>query len=634
MSRKIQRIAPVAVFDIETEAWDQFVCGSLLTVSGSLRSFTFKEERAFVEAILAIGTGDVFAHNGGRFDFLWFIDAMIRHRLLTDSMKITATESGSSALLLTITGPGLALKLRDSFRMFPISLARMGGKDSVGLDCEMRSDECHEAARLQRANGKPVIGCGGYCAIRRSMSKAAMRRAIEYCEQDCRALLDGLQRLIAFAEGDARLSLGATTGSTAWKTARAWGLIGPTPLTMREWWRIREAYYGGRVGLFRSSAPEGFHYDITSSYPHQCSQDLPDGEPILYHAPSDARRAYRAGKPGIYEAKITIPKDYWIPPLPFRAMINGEKRNAYPIGTFFGSWALPEIEYAESLPGVKVDPQGCVVFPESRHPFAPLMDHLIGLRLRFGKDTAEGILLKLWANSLYGKFAQEPATHRLVIATSAMDLGPGATPINESQTAWMVPYDRTPPIPDSSHVEKAAYITARGRIQLHRMLVARGGDDAIYCDTDSVFSTRERGPKDGIGKGLGTWADEGPFRNFDAIAPKLYRYDEDRGGKWKPSLKAKGIALTRDIDDLAAGIIWRTMKSGKPIVNRTGVLSLRSALRSSSGSLFQRRVMARAVAPEVSFGDRISDGSGGSRPPVAEGLVPFVRPRPREWNRG
>ena len=634
MARKIQKIDPVAVFDIETEEWDTFVCGSLLTVGGKMRSFTWKEERQYVEAILAIGNGDVFAHNGGRFDFLWFIDAMIRHRLLTDSMKITATESGSSALLLTITGPGMSLKLRDSFRMFPISLARMGGKDSVGLDCEMRSDDCHEAARLQRVNGKPVIGCGGYCAIRRTMSAPRLRRVIEYCEQDCRALLAGLLRLIAFAEGEAKLSLGATTGSTAWKTARAWNLIGPTPLTMREWWRIREAYYGGRVGLFRESAPIGFHYDITSSYPYQCSQDLPDGEPIMYHAPSDARRALRQGKPGIYECKVTVPHDMWIPPLPYRAMINGDKRNAYPVGSFFGSWALPEIEYAASLPGVKIEPHGAVIFPTVRNAFGPLMDHLIGMRLRYGKDTAEGILLKLWANSLYGKFAQEPSTHRLVIATSAMDLGPGATPINASQTAWLVPYDRTPPIPDSSHVEKAAYITARGRIQLHRMLVAKGGDDAIYCDTDSVFSTQPRSAKDGLGKGLGSWSDEGPFRNFEAIAPKLYRYDEEKGGKWRPNLKAKGIALTRDIDDLAAGILWRTMKAGRPIVTKTGVLSLRSAIRMGDGSLFQRRALSRAVAPTTSFGDRIADGNGGSRPPIAEGLVPFVRPRPKEWNRG
>lgn len=615
-----KKIVPVGAFDIETEGWDRFFCGSLFA-DGRMRVFRHAKERDFAEAILAIGEGDVFAHNGGRFDFLWFIDAIFRYGLITSGMRLEAAESGASIVMLTIKGEGLNLRLRDSFRMFPISLRLMGGKGEVGVECLGERPECQEKARLQARNGKAITGCGGYCAIRRGMPAAQEQKVIDYCAQDTRALWTGLQRLIAFAEEDLALSLAGTTGATAWKTAKTWELIAPTELQPRQWAWIREGYYGGRVGLFRPQADRGWHYDITSSYPYQTSQPLPDGDPELLSAPSAARRAFIRARPGIYRATIDVPECH-IPPLPWRAMINGQRRNAYPIGSFEGTWALPELNYAESI-GCTVTPSQAMVFPAERDAFRPLMNHLIASRLRYGKETAEGKLIKLWANSLYGKFAQEPREHRLMLARSSFDVPENSIPINEAATAFLVPYEKTPPIPDCSHVEKAAYITARGRIQLHKMLVARGEHDAIYCDTDSVFSTVLRNRQDGVRSGLGGWADEGEFRDFSAIAPKLYRYDQKtEEGKWKPIMRAKGIVLPRDVDALEARRAWSELEEGATVTNDSGVTSLRTAIR-QGGPMFVRRALARSTSGSVSYGDRIANGEK-SRPPRAAELIPYV----------
>lgn len=616
------RIRPVGVFDIETEGWDRFFCGAILH-DGRVKTYRHHDERRMVEDLLAIGEGDVMAHNGGRFDFLWLIDALFKFKLIRDGMKIDAAESGSSIIAMTITGPGgMRLRFRDSFRMFPVSLRTMGSKGEVGVDCTMESPECREKARLQGVHGKPITGCGGYCAIKRGMDRAAERRVIEYCAQDCRALWDGVRRLIAFAEDELALSLAGTTGATAWKTAKTWELIEPTELQHRQWSWIREGYFGGRVGLFRSKADRGWHYDITSSYPYQTSQPLPDGIPAFKASPSEAGRAYRSCKPGVYRARVTVP-ECMIPPLPYRAMIGKNRRNAYPVGSFEGTWALPELLYAETI-DCKVEPLAGMIFPGERDAFRPLMNHLIASRLRYGKSTAEGKLIKLWANSLYGKFAQEPRTHRLVLARSSFDVPENSIPINEEGTAFLVPYERTPPIPDCSHVEKAAYITARGRIQLHRMLTAQGEDDAIYCDTDSVFATRPRNAAHGVRDGLGGWADEGEFRDFSAIAPKLYRYDQkEADGSLRPVMRAKGIALPKDIDALEAVRAWRELEKGSAILNETGVNSIRTALR-SGGPLFKRRALARSTSGKVTYGDRVPHGDR-SLPPRAEDLTPVAR---------
>lgn len=617
-TKRSKRIDPVAVFDIETEGWDRFFCAAILH-GGVLRTFRWQDERAAVETLLRISHGDIMAHNGGRFDFLWLIDCLFRFKLIRKGWKVEATESGASIITLSIKGPGMDLKFRDSYRMFPISLAKMGSKGEVGVECEMDREECREKARLQREMGKTITGCGGYCAIRRGMPRAAEQRVIDYCAQDCRALWRGVKHLIEFAEDELALSLAGTTGATAWKTAKEWGLIESTNLQHRQWKWIRQGYFGGRVSLFKAGADRGWHYDITSSYPHQTSQPLPDGDPRFVAAPSEARRLFTRQSPGIYEATVTVP-DMLIPPIPWRAKIDGSRRNAYPIGKFTGVWALPELVYAIEL-GCRVEPQQAMIFPGERDAFRPIMNHLIASRLRYGKDTAEGALIKLWANSLYGKFAQEPRTHRLILAASSFDVPENSIAINKEGTAFLVPYEGTPPIPDSSHVEKAAYITARGRIQLHRMLVARGETDAIYCDTDSVFSTRSRDGRDGVRAGLGGWADEGEFRDFAAIAPKLYRYDQKIADGWKPILRAKGIALPKDVDALAALRAWKEISGGSTIVNTAGVSSLRTALR-SGGSLFQQRALARSTSGCVSYGDRFPEGEAASRPPRADELTP------------
>lgn len=595
----MRSLEPSAVFDIETENWDRFLCGSVVMADGTTYSYGPNRESAMVKKILSL-EGNVYAHNGGRFDALWLLDAYLQGPR-REGTKIRIAESGSALSAVTFKRAGKEdLIIRDSYRMIPMSLAKIGGKTGTGVDCEFRLKSCQDQAERQKREERPVTGCGGYCAFRRDMPAPLLRRVMEYCESDCKALLAGINRVAAFAASE-RIVLAATVGATAWRTALADDLAAPVAYSRGTWAEIRKGYHGGRTSLFRSKSESGRSYDITSSYPYQCSQPLPVGAPLVIRNPAEAARAWERCAEGIYVARVSVPELY-APPLPRTSVIRGVRRKAYPVGTFVGGWARPELERAVEV-GSSVRPLSAVVFPEMTDSLSGLMHRLIGSRLRVGKDSLEGAMLKLWANSLYGKFAQSPRDEEIVIGADPAELPPGARPANPECTAWIIPTE-SQRLPPSAHAEWAAYITARARVQLHHKLT-----DAVrpvYCDTDSVFS-EERLPSD-VEPRLGGWSDEGPYSDFEAMAPKVYRYF--RAGKHVG--KAKGIGISA-----GSAEAWSALTRGEPVA-MAGVLPFRSALR-GGGRLFRARVAERTVRT-YSFGDRFPVGEHDSRPPRATEL--------------
>ncbi len=47
-------LTPAAVFDIETENWERYVLGALLTREGEVTTYGPNEEREFTKAILKV----------------------------------------------------------------------------------------------------------------------------------------------------------------------------------------------------------------------------------------------------------------------------------------------------------------------------------------------------------------------------------------------------------------------------------------------------------------------------------------------------------------------------------------------------------------------------------------------------
>jgi hypothetical protein len=596
------------VYDIETESWDRFVVGGVLTASGYA---AYRDPDLMADAMLDAAPATLWAHNGGKFDALWFLD-IIRRRGLTARVSL----AGSRVTRVQCGG----LVLCDSYALIPMALrkcAPMGGesKGHPDLPCVCGDD------------------CGGYCSIRRDMPESRYRKVESYLEQDCRSLLAVLRALEATAARE-RIVLRGTVGGTAWATASHELALPAARWPRGDYALSRNGYYGGRVEVFRPGteiAPlSGHRYDIHSSYPAALVRTpVPTGQGhVVAH---EAGRRYRAGREGIFRAVVDVPEMH-VPPLPLRV----RDRIAFPVGRFEGEWSAVELRAAEAV-GARIKRiRWGIAWDESAAVLAPWCERF--WTLRAGHLATPGPEAAAWAawykwfcNSLTGKLGQSPDMRSIMVTTEAPRACDGGSRpcdgthhpakccshrcvgtcgkwdiLSYDGRVWSRPFFK---IASCAYVHWSAYLTASARVELGEQL-RHAGEDAIYCDTDSVYSLRPLDRR--LGDGLGEWGYEGAMTDWFCVAPKVYRY-RDGTGTWQARAKGIPAATAATVDAFGRG--------EKVAISR-GVRSFLSAARSPVGSLFQRASLSRGShADGRTFGSRVLGDDDMTHPVDAKELA-------------
>jgi hypothetical protein len=573
---------PAATYDIETEDWTTFVVGAIHYEEGTTEVYWNDDqdgERRMAQALSRI-EGEVYAHNGGRFDHLWLIDT------LGEPCDIVPNSSGIISLRFK-DSPALFL---DSLRVFPYRLALLTGGEKGSIE-----HLCHGGHENDE-------NCGGYCAIRREgMSRYERKEVEKYLIGDVVELMHALERHMSRAE-EWGFSIRKTLGSTSWHAAEKAVGIEPVKWPEEAWELTRAGYHGGRAEVFQTSAMKGWRCDVNSMYPWALTQPLPVGYPVV----KDGRAASLAlgrGLPGIYHATIRVPKS-WIPPLPVQ--VKGGL--AFPWGVVTGAWPRPEIDYAVSEQGCIVERvHRAVVYQDESVLFGQWISEMYARRAHYGKESCEGRWLKWLCNSLTGKLGSKNESRRIKVRPDISELGMcrcpdfahacecgGWRPIDETGKVWeQVIKNRAPE--KCSHPEWAAYLTGYARAKLHLQLIGSELGDAIYCDTDSCWSGLRRND---LGTGLGEWADEGRFKEFRALGPKSYHawvtkkgvavMDEDGNlvmpgeDGWQEYIRMKGIPRPN----------WEKIKQGIP----QKFWTMKGFRRSEGGRMFSRLQSQRKVA--------------------------------------
>lgn len=623
LRRKGLKIA--GCFDIETASWSQFVMGGLI-YRDELRIYSWEHEEEFASALLNC-EGDIWTFNGGRFDVLWLLEHVVR-RGLRSSIAL----AGSSIVSLRIgpqpgRGNAKTVTFKDAARLvgpgFDLNrFASLAGNAKIvtGLPCDCGQE------------------CGGYCAISRTMAPEPRRKLRDYLEVDLRATIEGLEWLETWAAAN-DIDLCGTVGSSAWRTAmRTLGLPAAdwgNALSLSAgalYQRVRNGYYGGHPDVYQTRAASGWHYDLNSAYPAALRDlALPWGK---YREYDNARAEYDRGREGVLRARVRVP-DSHIPSLPVR--LPGP-RVGYPTGEFCGTWTANELRYAESV-GVRIQELGSGIFWEtSQRVFGPFCERIFRLRAEAGSKSPLGAFLKNLPNSMAGKTAQHPERDALATGIDGDEIfcqerrpcigdicraaaSPkccihrciGACGRWEPLGLGMRFFKRTIiSFAPSAHVQWAAYMTAHTRCELHRMLLGDDeGQSAVYCDTDSVFSTSERDRN--LGNDLGQWKLEDRFRRFKALAPKTYTYEPL---EWHPPLTDWREARAKGITDAAGN--WEAIEAGDTVTMDRGVEGLRTAIR-QGGPLFTRRRLSRSVIPDKQWvGARVRLPGHKTRPPTID----------------
>lgn len=407
--------------------------------------------------------GVMYAHNGGKFDWLQrgVVEHLERGEIMLINSRLAKAKIGKC-------------ELRDSWLIIPSGLAATG--DKLDFDYDI----------LKRAN---------------KSERAKLKKLIEeYVVQDVDALFNLVSR---FRErhGDALTQAGAAlkTWEAMGGSKRRYGIYHDA--------FFREFYFGGRCEVFEYGAPhDGVfeYYDINSSYPAAMLQRHPLGTEYTssvkwQDAPGYSFWTVRAISRGAFPLKdkngLFFPND----DIEREFKISGwELRAAIETGT------------ADIISGFGHIPK----FTETLAPYVEKFYSDKEEAERVG-DTVGRLIAKIFLNSLYGKYAANPENYKdyLIVDPGENSDGFALEIEGDGYDILSKPSDHA----QYFDVALGASITGFARAALWRGICASEG--VVYCDTDSILSRKFGGKK---GNKLGEWKLEAVVDKLYIAGKKLY----------------------------------------------------------------------------------------------------------------
>ncbi len=359
----------------------------------------------------------------------------------------------------------------------------------------------------------------------------------EYLRHDVMGLYEVIHKLYEFTGlSEQQFCKRLTTASLAMKLYQSWYPESYEELTSTRWKgstdkAFRRAYYGGRTEVFETHVEDGYHYDVNSLYPFVMgANEYPTGYPETATG-ERAAELWRWFNPDVYgnsiyeacivTAVVSVPKSLSIPPLPVRY----KGRLIFPVGRIKGTWCGCELANAVR--------HGCKVLEVIdiaawRHT-AP---YFVGWVERMSERKcnakgAERTFYKLLQNALYGKFAQRPEQTSVSEHTPELE-----RKCRDHNRPYLVRVTDVGLLMDyeikryAKHMQPhiAAHITAYARMVLYNAIRAEQGrgNRVVYCDTDSLVTTRPMKPFCVDPKLYGRWKLEREVGQGLYVSPKLY----------------------------------------------------------------------------------------------------------------
>jgi hypothetical protein len=458
----------------------------------------------------------IYAHNGGRFDYLHFLpvlrDMGYDFELITvgSSIQMLQVEAGHKHAPWTFV---------DSFKLVPISLKAA----ALSFKCERKVSE-HD---LDLHEDDPAW--------------------ITYHHRDLVSLYQVVERFHDLVEDKLQGEVGVTAPATAMKTFRRSYLKGVLQRHKETHAFVREAYFGGRVEVYRKQVKAGLrYYDINSSYPHVMLEPMPVGR--LTRWKGSPTKHLRERTIGFARAHVEYPEDVEFPCLPKK---NEDDRLCFPVGTFSGIWSAAELMRAEEQ-GARVTWLDSVWYG-AEPVLRTFSERLYSFRDKNSPDYEEGLAMvaKILLNSLYGKFGMREDKEKLIYCDDGVPEGcMPLNPLDEDCRVWREPTEVDAPyiIP-----QIAAHVTALARLNLHSFILEASRLGIVaYVDTDSLMTTADLSHL--TSSKLGALKDEGAGVTYEGVflQPKVYAlFGSD--GSAKVAMKGYKSRLVFDFETLRHG---------------------------------------------------------------------------------
>lgn len=439
----------------------------------------------------------IFAHNGGKFDFMF----LLRAGLLDNPLKIIHGRIVSAKMGIHT--------LRDSYAILPVPLS---------------------------AHAKDEFD---YSKMKRSQREKNRADILHYLASDCENLYSFVMKFID------RFGLKLTAASMAYGELKK---ISPQVQT-GEFFddKFRAFYFGGRVECFEKGIIKGnFNvYDVNSMYPHVMRDcDHPDGAEYVATPTKPDSRGFLPGRLHglVYFAEIEAVS---FGALPVREKTGLDFPNSKSPREFFA--CSHEIQAGIETGKLSRIKYKRLFYFKKIQRFSEFVDTYYAERLEAKKagDKSRDLLTKLVLNSSYGKFAMNPREFFDYQIIDGHEKGEGELYADYGDfTIWRSPA----PVSRFNNVAVAASITSAARAVLMRAIAK--AERPIYCDTDSIICAALDLSHDS--KKLGAWKHEATATVAGIAGKKMYALFDGAGECVK--LASKGVRLSGDdIMRLCAG---------------------------------------------------------------------------------
>lgn len=470
-----------ATFDIETVGLGgKFLCAGVYLGNTNYRYCSTVKE--LVAVLFANSKKYVYyAHNGGKYDFRYIIQEIIKDRSLIIKPLII---HGSIAKFSVYKKARKIAEFRDSYFILPSSLKRL----TIDFDVE------HKKLDFDDYNNPKVT-----------------EKMKEYLKHDNIGLYEVLEKQFEIIRSRNLSKIPISTASLSLLDYKTNEKDNYKMIKNIDDPDLRSGYMGGRCEIFKTYfKSENITlkcYDVNSLYPAVMrANKFPIGEYYVSEFPKEKE----------YIAKISwfCPKDITIPLLAVRE----DNKLMFVTGFGKGIYSRPEIEKAKEL-GYTINYEYVYNFKESAFIFTNFIDYWFDIKTN--SAGAKKYIAKLMLNSLYGKFGQKRLTQQYII---------------NPDKAWKRKNFDSYDFLDYGDLEifrkdKKAnhkwvnlpiiiYITSLARLRLYNYFEKAGFDKIWYCDTDSIFTTTDL--SNYCSQELGYIKLEQEYKECYFIQPKVY----------------------------------------------------------------------------------------------------------------
>ena len=323
----------------------------------------------------------------------------------------------------------------------------------------------------------------------------------------------------------------------------------------------KEAYFGGRVQVIGEPAllyQDVHSIDANSLYPSVMLNPYPNMASTRQVAPTLRNlHAILEDETRLCWADITLVAGPDSPTFLPNTDESGRRQWDSPI--FEGWLCEPEIKYALEN-GYSIHSIRGLWRAYTLRPFDEYVNHFYNLRKEYqAKNDAREVFVKILLNALYGRFGMKDICERVDQPDRLHEMLEGDEWLDTHELNfydgptghWPYLVEKEPSKrSNSTWFGFAAFTTSYGRVALQKVIQA-AGENAIYCDTDSVHFT-QAGYDDvmssiSIGNDLGMWKIETPKAGIPFARywePKCYVHFD--GNHQRTKVKHKGVSVYDD----------------------------------------------------------------------------------------